>query len=142
MSAKPGLVVAGVSKAYGATPALSDVNIAIPAGQVVALIGHNGAGKSTLLRLLSGAEVPDEGTISIDGRSIAFRSPADASGLGIACVYQELSLINELTIAENLFLGAEKLHGPLLNRRTMNKAAEALCAEYRIPAAATDSVGR
>jgi ABC-type sugar transport system ATPase subunit len=142
MSASQGLVVSGVSKSYGATKALSDVNLAIPPGKVVALIGHNGAGKSTLLRALSGAEVPDEGTISLDGKAVQFRSPGDASAVGIACVYQELSLINELTVAENLFLGAEKLVGPLLNRRAMNKAADDLCAEYGIVAAGADLVAR
>jgi ABC-type sugar transport system ATPase subunit len=142
MSAGSGLVVRGVSKSYGATKALSDVNLAIPPGKVVGLIGHNGAGKSTLLRALSGAEVPDEGAISLDGNAVQFRSPGDASARGIACVYQELSLINELTVAENLFLGAEKLAGPLLNRRAMNKAADDLCAEYGILASGADLVAR
>jgi ABC-type sugar transport system ATPase subunit len=138
----PGLVVRGISKSYGATKALSDVSVAIEPGQVVALIGHNGAGKSTLLRILSGAEVPDEGTINIDGIATHFESPSDASAAGIACVYQELSLVNELTVAENLFLGNERLAGPFLDRRTMNRLADELCAAYRIPAAATDSVGQ
>jgi len=142
MSAGSGLVVRGVSKSYGATKALSDVNLAIPPGKVVGLIGHNGAGKSTLLRALSGAEVPDEGAISLDGDAVQFRSPGDASARGIACVYQELSLINELTVAENLFLGAEKLAGPLLDRRAMNKAADELCAEYGILANGADLVAR
>jgi ABC-type sugar transport system ATPase subunit len=142
MSANCGLVVSGVSKWYGATRALSNVSLEIPQGRVVALVGHNGAGKSTLLRTLSGAEVPDEGAISVDGRAIGFHSPADASAVGIACVYQELSLINELTVAENLFLGAERRSGPVLDRRAMNAAADALCAEYGIPAAATDLVAR
>lgn len=140
MAAERGLVLRGVSKWYGATRALSNVSLDIPPGQVVALIGHNGAGKSTLLRALSGAEIPDEGTISIDGRTAEFRSPSEAAALGIACVYQELSLINELSVAENLFLGAEALNGPLLDRRTMNNIAQEVCAEYGIPAHATDLV--
>ena len=129
MSADHGLVVSGVSKWYGATRALSNVSLEIPPGRVVALIGHNGAGKSTLLRTLSGAETPDEGAITIDGRRVEFHSPGEANAAGIACVYQELSLVNELTVAENLFLGAEKLTGPLLDRRAMNREADALCAE-------------
>jgi ribose transport system ATP-binding protein len=135
-------VVSGVSKWYGATKALANVSLEIPRGRVVALIGHNGAGKSTLLRTLSGAETPDEGAISIDGRPAAFDSPGAASAAGIACVYQELSLINELTVAENLFLGAERSTGPVLDRRAMNAAADALCREYGIPASATDLVQR
>jgi ABC-type sugar transport system ATPase subunit len=137
-----GLVVHGVSKSYGATKALSDVSIEIRPGRVVALIGHNGAGKSTLLRILSGAELPDKGTISVEGNVTHFESPGDASAAGIACVYQELSLVNELTVAENLFLGTEKLAGPFLDRRAMNRMADEICAEYRIPAAATDTVGQ
>src|SRR5271166_1306444 len=122
MSADRSLVLSRVSKWYGATRALSDVSLEIPSGKVVALIGHNGAGKSTLLRTLSGADIPDEGVISVDGRRVEFHSPGDANAAGIACVYQELSLIGELTVAENLFLGAEKLAGPVLDRRAMNAA--------------------
>jgi len=137
-----GLVVSGLSKRYGATRALTDVRLDIRPGQVVALIGHNGAGKSTLLRALAGAEVPDEGTISVDGRTVHFQSPIDAAAAGIACVYQELSLVNELTIAENLFLGAEKVRHLLLDRRAMNRRADELLAEFHIPASATDLVAR
>jgi ribose transport system ATP-binding protein len=137
-----GLVVSGVSKRYGATKALSNVSLEILPGQVVALIGHNGAGKSTLLRALAGAEVPNDGSISVDGRTVHFQSPSAAAAAGIACVYQELSLVNELTIAENLFLGSEKFHGLLLDRRAMNKRADELLVEYNIPASATDLVAR
>ena len=137
-----GLVVSGVSKRYGATKALSGVSLEIQPGQVVALIGHNGAGKSTLLRALAGAEVPDEGTISVDGRTVHFQSPIDAAEAGIACVYQELSLVNELTISQNLFLGAERFRGLVLDRRGMNRRADELLAEFRIPASATDLVAR
>jgi ABC-type sugar transport system ATPase subunit len=140
VSATRGLVVSEVSKWYGATRALTNVTLEIPEGRVVALIGHNGAGKSTLLRALSGAETPDEGQILINGRHFHFSSPADATICGIACVYQELSLINELTIAENLFLGAEKFAGAMLDRRAMNVEADAVCAEYGLPATATDLV--
>ncbi|MDQ0471881.1 sugar ABC transporter ATP-binding protein [Labrys wisconsinensis] len=140
MSARGTLAVVGASKWYGATKALTDVSLDIPAGEVVALVGHNGAGKSTLLRLLSGAETPNAGSISINGRPVIFASPAEAGMAGIACVYQELSLIGELTVAENLFLGVEKENGPLLDRRAMNRAADALCLEYGIPATAGDPV--
>jgi ABC-type sugar transport system ATPase subunit len=140
MSADQGLVVSGLTKWYGATRALSDVNLEIRPGRVVALIGHNGAGKSTLLRALSGAEIPDEGAIKLDGRAAEFRSPAEATAAGIACVYQELSLINELTVAENIFLGAEMRIGPMLDRRAMNREADQVCAEFSIPARATDLV--
>lgn len=137
-----GLLVSAISKSYGPTRALTDVSLTINPGQVVALIGHNGAGKSTLLRALSGAEVPDNGTISVDGTTDQFQAPSDATAAGIACVYQELSLVDELTVAENLFLGTEQTSGPLLNRKAMNRAAEELCREYGIPAKGTDLVAR
>lgn len=137
-----GLFVTGISKAYGPTRALTDVSLTIEPGRVVALIGHNGAGKSTLLRALSGAEVPDSGSIVVDGSADQFQAPGDATAAGIACVYQELSLVDELTVAENLFLGTERTSGPLLDRKAMNREADELCAEYGIPARATDLVAR
>ncbi|MHA7179395.1 sugar ABC transporter ATP-binding protein [Arthrobacter sp. MDB2-24] len=137
-----GLVVSSISKSYGPTNALTDVSLTIRPGSVVALIGHNGAGKSTLLRSLSGAEVPDTGSIEVDGLSDQFQSPSDATAAGIACVYQELSLVDELTVAENLFLGTEQRTGPFLNRKEMNRRADDLCQEYGIPARGTDLVGK
>lgn len=135
-----GLVVDTISKSYGPTRALTDVSLSIEPGQVVALIGHNGAGKSTLLRALSGAEVPDSGTIAVDGDHRQFQSPRDASNAGIACVYQELSLIDVLTVSENLFLGDERMTAHVLDRRAMNVRADELCVEYGIPARGTDLV--
>lgn len=137
-----GLIVTSISKSYGQTRALTDVSLKIQPGQVVALIGHNGAGKSTLLRSLSGAEVPDSGTITVDGSVDQFHSPSYATAAGIACVYQELSLVDELTVAENLYLGTEQLRGPFLNRKEMNRSADELCREYGIPARGTDLVGK
>lgn len=136
-----GLVVANISKTYGATRALSNVSLLVRPGEVVALIGHNGAGKSTLLRSLSGAEVPDQGAISVDGDSTPFASPKDATDAGLACVYQELSLIDQLTVAENVFLGQERRNGLILSRKEMNRISDALCLEYGISARATDPVG-
>ncbi len=135
-----GLLVDGISKSYGPTKALTDVSLAIRPGQVTALIGHNGAGKSTLLRSLSGAEVPDQGSIRIDGRAQEFHGPRDASSAGIACVYQELSLVDQLTVAQNIFLGQEQVSGGVLSRREMNRTADRLCAEYGIDARSTDLV--
>lgn len=135
-----GLFVNAISKSYGPTRALTEVSLAIRPGKVTALIGHNGAGKSTLLRSLSGAEMPDTGTITIDGEPQLFSRPRDSSDAGIACVYQELSLVDQLTVAQNLFLGHETVAGPVLNRKQMNKAADTLCAEYGIPARGSDLI--
>ena len=133
-----GLAVEAVSKAYGPTLALNDVSLVIRPGQVTALIGHNGAGKSTLLRSLSGAEVPDRGRITIDGVPHHFTGPKDASRAGIACVYQDLSLVDQLTVAQNLFLGHEQVRGVIIGRKEMNRIADELCESYGIDARATD----
>lgn len=138
---RAGLTVSAVSKAYGPTRALTDVSLFVPRGEVVALVGHNGAGKSTLLRVLSGAERPDHGSISVDSAVVNFNGPADASAVGIECVYQELSLVDELTVAQNLFLGHESANGGILNRREMNRIAAELCAEFGISLRATDRIG-
>lgn len=138
---REGLVIQDLSKAYEGVWALDQVSLSVLPGQVVALAGHNGAGKSTLLRSLSGAERPDRGAIVLDGVRRNFAHPSDAAAAGIACVYQELSLIDELTVAQNLFLGQERTHGGRLERRTMNDIADQLCQEFGIPARATDPVG-
>ena len=135
-----GLAVEAISKAYGPTHALTDVSLLIRPGQVTALIGHNGAGKSTLLRSLSGAEVPDQGRITIDGDPQHFTGPKDASRAGIACVYQELSLVDQLSVAQNLFLGHEQVSGVVLSRKQMNRSADELCKSYGIEARATDLI--
>jgi len=138
---REGLVIQDLSKAYEGVWALDQVSISVFPGQVVALAGHNGAGKSTLLRSLSGAERPDRGAITLNGVRKNFAHPADAAAAGIACVYQELSLIDELTVAQNLFLGQERTHGGRLERRKMNDIADQLCDEFGIHARATDPVG-
>lgn len=134
------LSVSAISKAYGRTRALTDVSLIVPRGEVVALVGHNGAGKSTLLRVLSGAERPDSGSISVDSVVVNFSVPADASAVGIECVYQELSLVDELTVAQNLFLGQESTSGGFLNRRQMGQVADELCAELGIAVRSTDLI--
>ena len=104
--------------------ALRDVSLSIEPGTVVALVGHNGAGKSTLLRSLSGAERPDRGAIELGGEAVSFSSPADAAASGIACVYQELSLVDQLTVAQNLFLGQEQVAGGRLRRSGLEEAGQ------------------
>jgi D-xylose transport system ATP-binding protein len=103
----PLLSVSGASKRYGAVEALRDVDLRVDAGEVVALAGDNGAGKSTLVKAVSGVGPADEATIAFEGREVHIRSPHDAAALGIAVVYQDLALCDNLDVVANLYLGVE-----------------------------------
>jgi ribose transport system ATP-binding protein len=113
-AAAPRLQMKGVSKRFGATQALSGVELELCAGEVHALVGENGAGKSTLMKVLSGALKPDEGSLWLDGQPYAPASPAEGRKAGVAMIYQELSLAPHLSIVENLCLGLEPGWGPFL----------------------------
>src|SRR5512147_2522238 len=102
----------GISKHFGPVQALRDVSLTARAGTVHALVGENGAGKSTLMKILAGVYQPDAGTIEIHGQEQAFLNPAQALEAGVSMIYQELDLAEHLTVAENIFLGAEP-RGPL-----------------------------
>ena len=106
------LSVSGLTKSYGAQrPALSRVSFDLHAGEVLCLVGENGAGKSTLIKILSGAVSPDAGSVTLGGRSFSSLTPREAMGLGVATIYQDVELIDSLTVADNIFLGAERRGG-------------------------------
>ncbi|MDE2417176.1 MAG: sugar ABC transporter ATP-binding protein [Burkholderiales bacterium] len=109
MSAQPKIVMqaTGLVKRYGQVTALDGADFELRAGEILAVIGDNGAGKSSLIKCLSGATIPDEGEIQLDGHTIHFKSPIDARRSGIETVYQDLAVAPAMTIAENLFLGRE-----------------------------------
>ncbi len=109
----PLLSVSGASKRYGAVEALRDVDLTVDAGEVVALAGDNGAGKSTLVKAISGVGPADEATISFEGQEVDIRSPHDAAELGIAVVYQDLALCDNLDVVANMYLGGEAREGGL-----------------------------
>jgi D-xylose transport system ATP-binding protein len=100
-----------VSKRFGPVEALSDVDFEVKAGEVVALVGDNGAGKSTLVKIISGIYVADEGEFTFDGQTVTLHRPQDATALGIATVYQDLALCDNLDVVANLFLGSEETAG-------------------------------
>ena len=104
---KPILQAKGLLKRYGTVVAMSGADFELYPGEILGVIGDNGAGKSTLIKALSGAVIPDHGTIELDGREVNFRGPEDARNLGIETVYQNLALSPALTIADNMFLGRE-----------------------------------
>ncbi|MFV2197585.1 ATP-binding cassette domain-containing protein [Nocardiopsis sp. LOL_012] len=109
----PVLELSGISKTFGAVRALSEVDFHVAPGEVVALLGDNGAGKSTLVKVIAGAHAADSGgTVSWEGEPVSIDSPSDAQRLGIATIYQDLALCDNLDIVANLFLGNEELHFP------------------------------
>ncbi|MGH3439903.1 MAG: ABC transporter ATP-binding protein, partial [Sciscionella sp.] len=110
-SGDPAVVLVGITKRFPGVVANSDVDLTVRAGEVHAICGENGAGKSTLMKILYGMQQPDEGSISVGGRPVRFRSPADAIKVGIGMVHQHFMLADNLTVAENVLLGAEELHG-------------------------------
>lgn len=133
MTALPLLTVRGIAKRFGALTALSGVDLDIRAGEVLALLGDNGAGKSTFIKILAGAQPQSEGIIKIDGKPITFASPQDAANAGIATIFQELALSENLSIAENVFLGRElvlRVAGiPFLRRGAMKQRVAGLLTE-------------
>jgi simple sugar transport system ATP-binding protein/D-xylose transport system ATP-binding protein len=101
------LSLRGISKTFGAVAALTDISLDVAASQVVAIVGDNGAGKSTLVKILSGVHPPDTGTITFAGQAVQIPTPAAAHKLGIATVFQDLALCENLNVIQNLFLGQE-----------------------------------
>ena len=111
------LTMSGISKSFGATQALRDVSLDVPAGRVLALIGENGAGKSTLMKVLSGAHAPDAGTMTLNGNSFTPSGPHDARLAGVGMIYQELNLAPDLSVEDNIMLGQERSQFGVLDRR-------------------------
>ena len=107
------LSLRNVNKSFGAVAALTDINLDVAAGEVVAIVGDNGAGKSTLVKVLSGVHLPDSGTISFESKPVSIPDPTAALHLGIATVFQDLALCDNLNVIDNLFLGRELRPGRL-----------------------------
>jgi ABC-type sugar transport system ATPase subunit len=128
----PLLSISKLTKRFGAVEALSGVDLDVPAGQVTALIGDNGAGKSTLIKNISGIWQPDVGQIRWDGQAVRVRTPKDATALGIATVYQDLALCDNLDIVQNMFLGREKLSRRLLDETRMEREARQTLSDLSV----------
>ena len=115
------LSLTGVAKRFGAVQALTDVHLHVGAGEVVALVGDNGAGKSTLVKIIAGVYQNDAGTISLSGKEVKVGGPSQAQALGIATVFQDLALCDNLDVVANLFLGQERTQGAVLDEVQMEK---------------------
>ncbi len=129
---RPLLSTRGLVKRFGPVEALSEIDLDVPPGQVTALLGDNGAGKSTLIKTLSGIHEPDGGHITWDGKQVRIRGPKDASALGIATVYQDLALCDNLDIVQNMFLGREEVKSGLLDEPRMEDAARQTLSDLSV----------
>ena len=122
VAVSPLIRMEGISKRYGGVRALENAHVEVAPGRIHAILGENGAGKSTLIKIIAGVVAPDEGRMLIGDREVTFRSPAEAAAEGIACVFQELSLVPDLTVAENLDM-------PLSYRNFKKSEREAMVAD-------------
>ncbi|HKE64416.1 MAG TPA: sugar ABC transporter ATP-binding protein [Micromonosporaceae bacterium] len=127
-----------VSRSFGGVHAVRGVSLRVARGEVHALIGENGAGKSTLSKIIAGALTPDDGLLRVDGQDVSFGSPRDALHHGIASIAQELTLVGSLSVAENVYLGAEPRRAGFVRRRRLRQDYDALAraAGFQLPASA------
>ncbi|HET8728655.1 MAG TPA: sugar ABC transporter ATP-binding protein, partial [Alphaproteobacteria bacterium] len=132
-SAVPLFRMEGVSKRYGGVRALDDAELTVMTGRIHAILGENGAGKSTLIKIMSGVVAPDQGRMTMAGREVSFPSPAAASSAGIVCIFQELSLIPELSVADNILIAHPPTRLGLIDRRAQRRIAEEALARAGAP---------
>lgn len=136
----PLLTMSAIAKSFPGVRALDGVDLDVQAGEVHCLLGQNGAGKSTLIKVLAGAHQPDQGEIHWQGRPVRLKSPVAAMRLGIATIYQELDLVEGLTVAENVFLGHELATGGFLHPRSARAATADLLARLGHPEIPADAL--
>jgi ABC-type sugar transport system ATPase subunit len=129
---QPLLRLVGIGKNFGPVRVLMDVNLDVPVGQVTALVGDNGAGKSTLIKTIAGIWTQDQGEILWEGKPVRLHSPKDAAALGIATVYQDLALADNLDIVQNMFLGREPVKHWVLDETTMETEAKRTLADLSV----------
>ncbi|MHB1170903.1 MAG: sugar ABC transporter ATP-binding protein [Lacisediminihabitans sp.] len=142
MADHPLIAMRGIVKRYPGVTALRDVSLAVEPGEVMALVGENGAGKSTLLKILAGAERADEGVIEVSGRVVQIQSPRESQARGIAVIYQELNLANDLSVAENIYVGREpKTRWGTVDFRSMERGAAELLSGLGIEVSPNEIVG-
>ncbi|HEX7354483.1 MAG TPA: ATP-binding cassette domain-containing protein [Mycobacteriales bacterium] len=131
-SGTPLLRLSKIGKSFGPVQALADIDLEVYPGEVLALVGDNGAGKSTLIKTISGIWSPDSGQEFWDGRQVHIRHPRDAAALGIATMYQDLALADNLDIVENMFLGRETVRAGLLDETSMELSARRTLSDLSV----------
>ncbi|MBD8161725.1 galactofuranose ABC transporter, ATP-binding protein YtfR [Erwinia persicina] len=136
------LAISNVSKSFPGVRALDNVSFDLRAGEIMALLGENGAGKSTLIKVLTGVYQRDGGTLMLGGQSINPRNTAEAQQLGIGTVYQEVNLLPNMSVADNLFIGREPKRFGLIDRKTLNRRAVKLLADYGFELDVTRPLGQ
>lgn len=136
------LTMKGIDKSFPGVHALDHVDFDVRRGEVHALMGENGAGKSTLMKVLTGIYAKDEGTITYEGREVAFNSPREAQEAGIVIVHQELNMVNHLTVAQNIFIGREPMKGFRVDDRKMIQDAQGLFDMLGIDIDPTENMGK
>lgn len=135
------LEVRGLSKEFPSVVALQDVDVKVDAGEIHGVIGENGAGKSTLMKIISGLYIPTKGEVFVDDKLVNFRGTPDAIKAGIAMIHQELNLVDELTVAENIFLGREPTKGIAIDRGRMVAEAQGYLSQVAATFSPTVKVG-
>src|SRR5215475_11448579 len=132
----------GITKHYGGVRALDDVSLTVERGRIHDVLGENGAGKSTLIKIMSGVVQPDSGTMELEGRPVRFEGTADAMRSGVVCIFQELSLIPDLTVAENICAPHPPRRFGLIDRRAQRGRAEGLLARVHCEDVHPDELAR
>jgi ribose transport system ATP-binding protein len=125
------LQLQNITKKYPGVVALNDVSLDVIKGEVHALVGENGAGKSTLIKTCTGAVVPDQGKVIIEGREFSSLTPTSSKENGIAVIYQEFNLVGELSVAENIFLGRAIRKSVVIDNKAMVKESAAILSNSR-----------
>jgi len=135
------LSMKGITKSFSGVAALKNASLDLKAGEVVALMGENGAGKSTLMKILTGIYSKDSGEIQYMGQEVCFKGPAESEEAGISIVHQELNMMNDLTVAQNLFIGREEMNGFLIDDKKMNEKARELFKVLKIDINPAEKIG-
>ena len=126
------LSMKNIKKSFSGVAALKNAELELNKGEVLALMGENGAGKSTLMKILTGIYAKDEGTIQFEGKEVEYKTVSESEEAGIAIVHQELNMMNDLTVAQNLFIGQERMNGLFIDDRRMEKDAAALFEKLNV----------